>query len=118
VGEPRQEDSRLSMAYTAMSRSRPPAAGFRAVAGATDVHDDPPTRCSVWPLTIHTAKLPATLPPPKARPRRRERCRQLRRVDRQGSNGAPRGRVVVDIRGAGDRAEPCRRWPAATHGSV
>jgi len=47
VGEPRREDSRPSMAYTAMSRSRPPAAGFRAVTGATDVHDDSPTRCSV-----------------------------------------------------------------------
>ncbi|HEY5388844.1 MAG TPA: hypothetical protein VIL79_13195 [Thermoleophilia bacterium] len=47
VPERRREDSRPSMAYTASRRSRPPAAGPCAVAGATDIHDDSPTRCSV-----------------------------------------------------------------------
>ena len=34
------------MAYTTKTHSRSPAAGPRAAAGATDVHDDSPTRCS------------------------------------------------------------------------
>ena len=34
-----------SMAYTVKTHSRPPTAEPRVVAGATDVHDDPPTRC-------------------------------------------------------------------------
>ena len=40
-----REDDRPSMAYTTNNHSRSPAAEPRAVAGATDVHDDPPARC-------------------------------------------------------------------------
>jgi len=34
------------MPYTTKTHSRSSAAGLRAAAGATDIHDDPPTRCS------------------------------------------------------------------------
>ena len=34
------------MAYTTKTHNRSPVAGPRAAAGATDIHDDPPTRCS------------------------------------------------------------------------
>src|SRR5271157_3906139 len=40
-----REDGRPSMAYTTNTHSRSPATGPRAAAGATDIHDDPPTRC-------------------------------------------------------------------------